>query len=149
MTATRNSVILLAVLMAASALSSARKEETLQQLLARAQAAPLQEQPELYTEAAERQLAAADQCYTAGKVDDGRAAVQDVVTYSDKAGDAANKTGKQIKHTEIALRKMAAKLRDIKRSLAFEDQSPLQEASDNLEGLRTTLLSRMFGKEKK
>jgi hypothetical protein len=145
----RASAILLLLLLVTSALAPARKEESLQELLARAEAAKLQDQPNLYTEAAERQLKAADQFFNEGNIEDGRSAVKDVVTFSDKAGDAANKSGKQIKHTEITLRKMAAKLRDIKRGLAFEDQAPVQEAADHLEQLRTDLLARMFGKEPK
>jgi hypothetical protein len=43
---------------------------------------------------------------------------------------------------------MAAKLRDIKRSLNFDDQAPVQAAADRLENLRTDLLSHMFGKGK-
>jgi len=145
----RISAILALILLATSVLTFARKEETLEELVIRAASARVQDQPELYTEAAERQLAAADKFFRDGKVDEGHNAVTDVVTYSDKAGDAANKSGKKLKHTEISLRKMALKLRDIKRSVAFEDQAQLQEASDHLEQLRTDLLSHMFGKEEK
>ncbi len=45
------------------------------------------------------------------------------------------------------LRKMAAKLRDIKRTLVFEDQAPVQATVDHLEQVRTELLARMFGKK--
>jgi len=141
--------ILVWLLVVTATLAFARKEESLQELLTRAESARVQDQPALYTEAAERQLAAADKFFNEGNVEQGQSAVKDVVAYSDKAGDAANKSGKQLKRTEIALRKMAAKLRDIKRGLAFEDQAPLQEASDHLEELRTNLLKRMFGKEAK
>lgn len=141
--------ILALILLATSLLAVARKEETLEELVIRAAAARVQDQPELYTEAAEKQLAAADKLFRDGRVEEGHSAVADVVTYSDKAGDAANKSGKKLKHTEISLRKMALKLRDIKRSVAFEDQNQLQEASDHLEQLRTNLLTRMFGKEEK
>jgi hypothetical protein len=70
-----------------------------------------------------------------------------VVAYSDKARDASIRTGKRLKDTEIAMRKMAARLRDIKRSLAFEDQAPVATAVDRLEQMRTELLSHMFGKK--
>jgi hypothetical protein len=120
-------------------------DESLQALVARAEAARPQDQPGLYTEIAERQVVAADKLYTAGKVDDAVAAVKDVVKYSDKARDAAVKTGKRLKQTEIIVRKMAAKLRDVKRSLSYEDQPPVQEAVDHLESLRTDLQAHMFG----
>ena len=146
----RTTVIVIAVLMFSSVVAFARKEESLQDLIARAEAARPQDRPELYTEIAERQLASADQLYTAGKVEDAGEAIKDVVKYADKARDAAVETGKQLKHTEIAMRRMAAKLRDIKRGLAFEDQPPVQASIEHLENLRTELLARMFGnKEKK
>jgi competence protein ComGC len=125
------------------------KDESVQQLVDRANSARVEDQPALYSAAAERQLKSADQLYTAGKVDDARAAVADVVTYSDKASSAAIQSGKKLKNTEIAVRRMAAKLRDLKRSLAFEDQSPVQAAIDRLETLRTQLLTKMFGKSTK
>jgi len=44
---------------------------------------------------------------------------------------------------------MAEKLRDIKRTLAFEDQAPLEEAIRRMEDVRTTLLKEMFTDSKK
>lgn len=137
-----------AILLATSLLTFASKPETLQQLIARADSAKLENRPALYVEIAERQLQTADELYTAGKVEDARVAVQDVVTYSEKAHDTAIQSSKKLKGAEIALRKMAAKLRDIKRTLNFDDQSPVQAAIDRLENLRTDLLTHMFGKGK-
>jgi hypothetical protein len=124
---------------------SAAKDESVPELVARAETARLQDRPKLYTEIAERELEAADEFYNEGKVNQARAAVSNVVSYSDKASDAASETGKKLKNTEIAVRKMAEKLRDIKRSLAFEDQAPVQTAIEHMENLRTKLLNRMFG----
>lgn len=126
-----------------------RREDTLEQLKAKVDTARIEDQPELCVEIAHRQLDAADKSYTDGKIGAARAAIEDVVRYSQKARDAAVKSGKALKHTEIALRKMAAKLRDIKRSLNFEDQPPVDKAAQELEDLRTDLLVRMFGKGKK
>ena len=137
-----------AVLLATSVLVSASKQESLQELIARADAARLEDRPALYVEIAGRQLKSADELYTAGKVDEAQAALKDVVTYSEKAHDAAIQSGKRLKNTEIDFRKMAAKLRDIKRNLNFDDQAPVQAAADRLENLRTDLLSHMFGKGK-
>jgi soluble cytochrome b562 len=139
---------LAAALLATSFLAVAYKTETLQELIARAESARVEDRPALCVEIAERQLKSADELYTAGKVDDARTAVRDVVTYSEKAHDAAIQSGKRVKNTEIDFRKMAAKLRDIKRSLNFDDQAPVQAAADRLETLRTDLLSHMFGKGK-
>jgi hypothetical protein len=137
-----------AVLLWISFLAFAYKTETLQELIARAGSARVEDQPALYLEIAERQLKSADELYTGGKVDDARAAVKDVVTYSEKAHDSAIQSGKKLKNAEISFRKMAAKLRDIKRSLNFDDQAPVQAAAERLEALRTDLLSHMFGKGK-
>jgi len=50
---------------------------------------------------------------------------------------------------EISVRKLAEKLRDIKRTLALEDQPPIEKAIEGMEAIRTTLLKEMFRKEKK
>ena len=144
----RAQVTILAILFTTSLLASGNKTETLQDLIARAESARVEDRPALYVEIAERELKSANELYTAGKVDEARTAVQDVVTYSEKAHDAAIQSGKRVKNTEIEFRKMAAKLRDIKRSLNFEDQAPVQAAAERLETLRTDLLSHMFGKGK-
>lgn len=147
MTAMRNSVIMLAIFLATSMAGFARKDESLEQLIARAESARIEDRPAICTEIAQRQVESASQLYAAGKVDEGRAAIEDVVKYSDKASDAAAHTGKKLKDTEIALRKMAARLRDIRRNIAFEDQAPVQAAADRLEQMRTELLTHMFGKK--
>ena len=134
------------VVLATFVLPLAARQETLQELIARADSAPAADRPALYIEIAEWQLKSADELYTAGKPDDARAAVNDVVTYSQKAHDAAIQTEKKLKSTEISIRKMADRLRDIKRTLNFEDQAPVQAAADTLEKLRTDLLAHMFGK---
>jgi soluble cytochrome b562 len=148
MSAMRRLITIAVALVASSLLAFGYKTETLQELIARADAARIDDRPGLYVDIAERQLKSADELYTAGKVDDAQAALKDVLTYSEKAHDAAIQSGKKLKNTEIDFRKMAAKLRDIKRSLNFDDQAPLQTAADRLESLRTDLLSHMFGKGK-
>jgi hypothetical protein len=140
-------IIILAVFFASSLVAFARKEETLAELITRAESSKLDDRPHLYTEIARRQVKAADQLYAAGKPEEARAAVRDVVEYSDKASDAATHSGKKLKDTEIAVRKMVARLRDIKRTLAFEDQASVDEAVNHLEQVRTQLLSQMFGKK--
>jgi hypothetical protein len=137
-----------AILLATALSVFASKPESLQDLIARADAAKVDDRPALYVEIAERQLKSADDSFTSGKVENAQAAVKDVVTYSEKAHDAAIQSGKKLKNTEIEFRKMATKLRDIKRTLNFDDQAPVEAAADRLESLRTDLLSHMFGKAK-
>ncbi len=145
----RSRVFMLSVLLVASVGVCAEKDPVLQQLLARARSARVEDQAALYTEAARLELKSADQWYTSGNVDDARSAVKDLLTDSDRAHDASTQSGKRLKDTEIAMRKMAEKLRDMKRAVAFEEQAPLQAAADHLESLRTDLLAHMFGKGKK
>lgn len=135
------------LLMAISLAAFARKDETLDELIARAESARLQDRPSLYIQIARRQAEAADKFYETDNAEAGNSALEDVVTYSDKASDAASRSGKKVKNTEIALRKMAEKFRDIKRTLPFEDQEPVQQTIDHLEKLRTDLLNTMFGKK--
>ncbi len=141
-------ITILGLILAISASAVAYKETTIEEMAAHADAAPVGDRPALYIEIAERELKMADEAYTAGKVDDGQKAVQNIVTYSEKAQDASVQSGKRLKGTEIALRKMSAKLKDMKRTLSFEDQAPVQAAADRLEALRTDILQRMFGKGK-
>ena len=142
----RLAAILLTLAILALPTSSSAKDDAIPQLINRAEAARLEDRPPIYAEIAELQLRNADQLYNEGKAEQAEAAVKDVVSYSDKAADAATKSGKKLKNTEIAMRKMAEKLRDIKRSLSFDDQPPVQKAIEHLEALRTDLLNRMFGK---
>ena len=139
-------IISLLVLLMASSLVFAFKEQSVQELIARAESARLEDRPGLYLEIMEKQLKAADELYGDGKVNDATQALNDVVTYSDKARDAAIAVPKKLKGMEIAFRKGAAKLRDLKRTLNFDDQAPVQSAVDHLERSRTEMLSHMFEK---
>ena len=132
----------------ASAYGSA-KDEPVDELKARFESARPEDRPELAIQIARQQLRNADKLYTEGKVEQARAAVDDIVAYSEKARDAALQARKHLKNIEIDARKMAEKLRDIKRTLAFEDQPPVEKAIRRLEEIRTTLLNEMFTKEKK
>ncbi|MBV9479409.1 MAG: hypothetical protein JO249_01475 [Acidobacteria bacterium] len=122
----------------------ARERETIEQLKARADNAAPKDRVILALRVAERQADAADKFYAAGKVDEARAAIQDVVLYTEKAGDAASQSGKKLKNAEITVRQIAHKLNDMKRTLNFEDQAPVDEAIAHLEHVRTELLSKMF-----
>jgi len=140
-------VIALAVLALAVA-TLATKEENAADLRAQAQAAPVDHQPDLYLRAAKLQLKTADGLYTEGKVDEAKAALDLLSSDSDKATDAAVRSRKHLKNTEIEIRKMSERLHDMKGTLNFEDQAPVQAVVDHLESLRTNLLNHMFGKGK-
>jgi hypothetical protein len=142
--------VTIVVLLALSSLPAlAYAGENLQQLIARAESAPPKDRPGLYLQIARQQADSADKLYQEGNAEAGGAALADVLTYSEKASDAAASTGKKLKDTEIGLRKMSEKFRDVKHNLPFDDQAPVQQAIDRLEKMRTNLLSAMFGKKDK
>ena len=127
----------------------AAKDETVDELKARFESARPEDRAELAIRIAQYQLRNADKLYNDGQADPARAAVDDIVTYSEKARDAVAQNKKHLKHVEIDVRKMAEKLRDIKRTLAFEDQLPVERAIRRLEDVRTALLREMFANDKK
>jgi hypothetical protein len=127
----------------------AAKDESVADLKARVESARPEDRSALCIQVAREQLRNADNFYGAGNVEQANAAVDDVVAYSEKARDAATQTKKRLKNVEIDVRKMADKLRDIKRTLAFDDQPPVDKAIGRLEDVRTTLLKAMFAKESK
>lgn len=141
-------VSLLALLLG-STIVAAGKEETLAELKARAESARPEDRPQLCIEIARRQLRDADKHYNDGNVEQARAALDDIISYSEKARDSATQSKKHLKDVEIAVRKMAKKLRDIRRTLNLEDQPPVDAAVKRLEDIRTSLLEAMFRKEKK
>ena len=134
----------LILVLLAPVLSFAGHEESLEQLKARAEAARPADQPGLFLNIADRQLQNANEAFTAGNTEQGQQAVAEVVSYAERAGEAARVSGKHLKHTEIHVRKIAQRLDDIRRTLNFEDRAPLQQASDRLEHVRAELLTRMF-----
>ncbi len=145
----RRRTISIVLLCIGLALSAAAKDETVDNLKVRFEKARAEDRAELGIRIAQQQLHNADKLYNEDKIAEARDAVDDIVTYSEKARDAATQTGKRLKNVEIDARKMAEKLRDIKRNLAYEDQLPVKQAIDHLEAVRTTLLDEMFAKDKK
>ncbi len=137
------------LLLALASAYGAAKDETVDELKARFGSARPEERAELAIRIAQGQLRNADKLYSDGQAEQARAAVDDIVTYSEKARDDAVQTKKHLKNVEIAVRKMAEKLRDIKRTLVFDDQPPIEQAVRRLEDIRTTLLKEMFAKEDK
>lgn len=143
----RRFAISLCIVLGTALLAFGGREPSLQELIDHAQAARPEDRAALYVQIMERQLKTADQLYREGKVGDARGALAEVVAYADKAHDSALANSKKLKAIEISLRKAAAKLRDIRRSLDFENQGPVQAASEHIEQLRTDLLNHMFAKD--
>lgn len=124
---------------------SASDKETIDQLIARADSASASQQPDLYLEIADRESKLAVDAYKANKLEEAHAALEKVVTYADKAHAAVLKSGKKLPHSEIKIRRLAARLRDLKQNVDADEQSGVQAALDKLESFRTDLLKAMFG----
>jgi hypothetical protein len=119
--------------------------ESVTQLKARADAAHGGEQAKLCLEYARLQLESSNALFTDGQVDKAQAEIKEVVEYSGKGADAASSSGKQLKETEIKLRKLAERMHDIAQSLAFEDRPPVRQAIDEIQQIRSDLMVRMWG----
>jgi len=136
------------LLLLVAVISGAAREETVADLKARVATASAEDRSDLCVRIAQMQLRAADKLYQDGHAEEARAAVEDVAAYAEKARDAAIETRKRMKNVEIDVRKMSEKLRDIKRTLAFEDQPAVDQAIRRLEDVRTALLKQMFSDQK-
>lgn len=121
--------------------------QTAATLKARADAAQGGERAILSLEYAHQQLEDANALYTQGDVDKAEAAIHEVVDYSRKAADAASTSGKRLKQTEIGLRKLEHRMRDIGQSLNIDDRLPVEKGVQELEQIRADLLARMFGEK--
>jgi len=119
--------------------------QTADELKAKADAAHGGEQAKLCLEYARLTLENSNALFTDGDVDKAQAQIQEVVTYSRKAADAASSSGKQLKETEIRLRKLAERMHDIAQTLAFEDREPVHKAVEQIEQIRDDLMVRMWG----
>jgi hypothetical protein len=142
----KNKVLtILIFVLSAGLLCFARQQETLPQLMARADAASSGQQADLCMEVAEREVKLVIEAYKANKTDEVRDSLDQIVKYADKGHSAAIQSGKRMKHTEIKLRQVALHLRDLKSNVDVDDQPLVQAAVDKLEDFRTEILKNMFG----
>lgn len=119
--------------------------QTASELRSKADAAHGGEQAKLCLEYARMQLEDSNALFTDGQVDKAQSEIREVVDYSRKGADAAATSGKQLKETEIRLRKLSERMHDIGQSLAFEDRAPVRQAIDEIEQIRSDLMVRMWG----
>jgi hypothetical protein len=122
------------------------EQPTLEELKARVADASISERPVLCIHIAGRQLDAADRLYVAGDSEQAKAALVDVVGFSELARDYAIQSRKHEKQSEIAIRKMVRKLADMKHAVSREDQEQVENAIDRLQRIRDDLLAAMFPK---
>ncbi len=144
----RNLLILAGVLLLVLA-AAAKKEVPLEELKAKAEAETGDHKPLLYAEVVHREIEDANQLFITGDVEKAQATVKDAVIYAGKARDAALARPHKLKDTEIHLRKAEHRLNDIRRTLALEDQPEVQDAADQIAGMRKQLLDVMFAPKKR
>ena len=123
---------------------TARREVTVAELKQEVANANVAERPALCVEICERQLDAADRFYVAGDSEQGKAALVDVTAFAELARNYAIQSHKREKQSEIAIRKMAHKLANLKHTVSVEDQGQVQNTIDRLERVRDDLLAAMF-----
>ena len=119
--------------------------QTADELKAKADAAHGGDQAKLCLEYARVELEDSNALFTSGDVDKAQAEILEVVSYSRKAADAASASGRELKQTEIKLRKLGERMHDIAATLAFEDREPVKQAIDQIEQIRSDLMVRMWG----
>src|SRR5664279_4590493 len=96
-------------------------------LKSRADGAQGAERVTLSLDYAHQQLELANKLYTDGDVEKGQAAIGEVLTYSERATSAATTANKKLKQTEIDLRKLEHRMRDIGQSLNIDDRPPVEK----------------------
>jgi hypothetical protein len=136
------------ILLALFTVSAAGKDPTLEDLKAHLANAGIPERPALCIQISEMQLNNADKLFAASDNEKAQAALVDVVAFSELARDYSIQSHKREKQTEIAIRKMTRKLADLKHTVTFADQKPIQDAIDRLQKIRDDLLTAMFPKGK-
>src|ERR1700686_3210025 len=137
--------LVLALLAMPSTLTGS-EQATIEELKGRVADASISERPVLCIHISERQLDAANRFYDAGDSEKAKAALADVVAFSGLARDYAIQSRKHEKQSEIAIRKMARKLADMKHAVSHEDQEQVESAIEQLQRIRDDLLAAMFPK---
>jgi hypothetical protein len=145
----RGLLITITVAVVAAGLFAKITDEPLDSLKARAENVRPQDQGPLFAEIARREVLEADHFYTEGDITKAKQAVDAVVAYAGRASQAAQKSGKHLKDTEISLRETGRHLDDVRKTLSFEDRSYVEAAVKQVEKVRHQLLERMFGPQSK
>ena len=135
--------ITLLLLLAVSAGWAASDEEPIEKLIARADVRS-DNQAEHCADVARREVEVANQHYTSGDVQKAVEAVNMAVAYTQKALDAAKRTHKRLKETDLTLRRTSRRLSDVGQTLAFEDKPVVKEAVEKIEQARSQILTLMF-----
>ena len=86
----------------------------------------------------------ANERFSAGEADEAQKTVKETVTYADRAREAAQHSGHKLKQAEITLRKAQRRLDDLRHTLTFEDQGPVEAVLKQLEADRQEILRQVM-----
>jgi len=141
-------ILAVTLLLSCAAISAraAWDEEPIEKLIARADVRS-DNQAEYCADVARREVELANQYYTNGDVQKAEDAVKLIVTYCEKALEAAKRTHKKLKDTDLTLRKTSRRLSDVGQTLAFEDKPAVKAAVEKIEHVRSELLKMMFAQK--
>src|SRR6266478_5860937 len=102
----RRLTILVFLIVSTLVVYATAKDETVDELKARFESARPEDRPGLAIRIAQHQLRNADKLYGEGNIEQGRVAVDDIVSYSEKARDAATEDRKSTRlnssHSQIS-----------------------------------------------
>jgi hypothetical protein len=142
--ATRVAMAMAMTMLLAAASRGVARDVTLEDLKSRLSNSSIQDRPSICIQISERELQLATQYYDAGESDKAQVALTDVAAFSELARDYALQSHRGQKQSEIAIRKMARKLTNLKHTALREDQETIQKTIDRLQAIRDDLLSAMF-----
>ncbi len=138
-------IIFVVTLLSANVLA----KESVQEMQTRADKAKPAECAKLCIKVARAFAEQSNDFFSAGKNEQGHAAMQLAFNYALRAAHGAIQSRKHEKHTEIKIRELITRIHDIRDTLSFEDHAPIDAGLKQLETARTDLLVAMFGVPKK
>ena len=86
----------------------------------------------------------ANEQFSAGDADQAQKTVKEATAYADRAKEASQHSGHKLKQAEITLRKAQRRLDDLRHTLAFEDQGPVEAALKQIEADRQEILRQVM-----
>ncbi len=104
---------------------------------------------EVCLDAAKKLTELSNQNFVDGQVEAAQANMKDAGRLAEKAGRASLETHKRQKQTEIGMRRLTKRMKDVVQTLNFEDRPAVEEVIKGIEAVRSDLLLSMFGNPKK
>ena len=126
---------------------SAQKSSAMEELeRAKAKAEHASERDRCYenVEVVRALVEVANEQFGVGDADQAQKTVKETATYADRAREASQHSGHKLKQAEITLRKAQRRLDDLRHTLTFEDQGPVEAVLKQLEVDRQEILHQVM-----